>query len=109
MENDQDGLLCKRAVEAKQCGGYQPKPDKKPCNPPKSRDGLHKMFEGNKARGVIYTIPNTINKREMIAAMAMQGILSSLTNEREVPTPYELARSAVRNADALLAELEKPV
>ena len=47
-----------------------------------------------------------LTKREMIAAMAMQGILASLTDESDM-TPYELARTAVRNADALLAELEK--
>lgn len=47
-----------------------------------------------------------MTKREMITAMAMQGIIASLTDESDM-TPHELARTAVRDADALLAELEK--
>ena len=47
-----------------------------------------------------------LTKREMMAMAAMQGILSSLTEEDWLST-NELARCAVRNADALLAELER--
>ena len=48
---------------------------------------------------------NGLTKREMFAMAAMQGILSSLDDDCAV-SPSELARCAVRNADALLAELE---
>lgn len=47
-----------------------------------------------------------LTKRETMALAAMQGILSSLTDEDNL-SPSELARCAVRNADALLAELER--
>ena len=47
-----------------------------------------------------------LTKREMFAMAAMQGILSSLTDDSDM-SPSELARCSVRNADALLAELEK--
>jgi hypothetical protein len=45
-----------------------------------------------------------MTKREMVAAMAMQGILSSLTEDMSVDT---LVRCSLRNADALLAALEE--
>jgi hypothetical protein len=45
-----------------------------------------------------------ITKRELFAAMAMQGILSSDANYGL----YESAEKAVRSADSLLAELNKP-
>jgi hypothetical protein len=103
MENEQDGFLCKRAIENKTCGGYQPMADgKKWCKPPKSRNGLHKAFEGNKARGTPFTLPETLNKREMIAAMAMQGLLAS-----EDSLSGNVVRWAVEYADDLLKELEK--
>lgn len=47
-----------------------------------------------------------LTKREMFAMAAMQGLLASLTSDDDL-TPAELARCAARNADALLAELEK--
>ena len=47
-----------------------------------------------------------LTKREAMTLAAMQGILSSLTDEDNL-SPSELARCAVRNADALLAELER--
>jgi len=47
-----------------------------------------------------------MTKREMMAMAAMQGILSSLTEEDWL-SANELARCAVRNSDALLAELER--
>ena len=47
-----------------------------------------------------------LTKREMFAMAAMQGILASLTDDADI-SPEGLARSAVRNADALLAELER--
>lgn len=47
-----------------------------------------------------------LKKREIFAAIAMQGLLSSLTNDDDL-TPAQLAKASVMNADALLAELEK--
>lgn len=46
-----------------------------------------------------------MTKRELFAAMAMQGMLSDHTYD---PDPPEVAIHAVRVADALLAELAKP-
>lgn len=48
-----------------------------------------------------------LTKREMFAMAAMQGLFSSLSSDDGIITPAELARCAARNADALLAELEK--
>lgn len=47
-----------------------------------------------------------LTKREYFAALAMQGLLASLTPDDSF-SPAELARSAVLNTDALLAELER--
>lgn len=48
-----------------------------------------------------------ITKRELFAAMAMQGMMSARVRECE-DTRYETyARSAVKQADALVTELEK--
>ena len=47
-----------------------------------------------------------LTKREMMAMMAMQGILSSLTVEDDM-SPKDLARCSVADADALLVELER--
>lgn len=47
-----------------------------------------------------------LTKREQFAAMAMQGLLASLTADDNF-SPAQIARSAVLNADALLAELER--
>ena len=55
-------------------------------------------------KGALY---NGLTKREMFAMAAMQGILASLTNDTDDISPENLARSAIRNADALLAELER--
>ena len=55
-------------------------------------------------KGALY---NGLTKREMFAMAAIQGILASLTNDTDGISPENLARSAVRNADALLAELER--
>ena len=46
-----------------------------------------------------------LTKREMFAMAAMQGILASLTDDADI-SPECLARCAVRNAEAVLAELE---
>jgi hypothetical protein len=46
-----------------------------------------------------------LTKREMFAMAAMQGLCASLTADDDL-SPRELARSAVVNADALLAALE---
>ena len=45
-----------------------------------------------------------LTKRELFAAMAMQGLLSTETRFQEVDT---MAEAAVGAADALLAELAK--
>lgn len=58
-------------------------------------------------------VTNGLTKREIIAAMAMQGILSGLTPELEDLKDVEdwgadnLAKVSIFAADALLAELEK--
>jgi hypothetical protein len=44
-----------------------------------------------------------LNKRELFAAMAMQGLLA----KSEEMTPSHLAQWAVTNADALLAALKE--
>ena len=51
-----------------------------------------------------------ISKREYFAAMAMQGIASSMTGhlKQEQDTEKFIAKVSVKYADALLAELEKP-
>ena len=54
---------------------------------------LDNQFEDNKG----------LTKREYFAGLAMQGMLTDHTNSYE-PIPYD----AVRMADALLAELDKP-
>jgi hypothetical protein len=48
-----------------------------------------------------------LTKRELFAAMAMQGILSGLPKEA-VCSPTITANASVCHADALLAELAKP-
>jgi BarA-like signal transduction histidine kinase len=48
-----------------------------------------------------------LTKRELFAAMAMQGILSGLPKEA-VYSPTITANASVCHADALLAELAKP-
>lgn len=54
----------------------------------------------------IYCDQAGLTKREYFAALAMQGLLASLTADDNF-SPAELARSAVLNTDALLAELER--
>ncbi len=44
--------------------------------------------------------------RQKMAAQAMNGVLASLTDE-DCLSPSDLVRCAVRNADELLAELER--
>ena len=46
-----------------------------------------------------------MSTRTLIAAMALQGLLSS---ERRLGTPSEYAEEALKKCDALLAALEKP-
>lgn len=48
-----------------------------------------------------------LTKRELFAAMAMQGLLASWGNH-DVTDSGDLASDAVRAADALIAELSKP-
>lgn len=61
-------------------------------------------------RGSLYVCDMTI--RERFAAMAMQGMLAQVDAESSPHTwdaaPEVAAASAVRCADALLAELAKP-
>lgn len=58
---------------------------------------------------------NGLTKREYFAAMAMQGLLASETSEYEYrdtdkgTREQNVAVGAVKQADALLAELAKPV
>jgi hypothetical protein len=47
-----------------------------------------------------------MTKREMFAAMAMQGILSSLTEESDISIDT-LVKCSFRNADAMLAAIEE--
>ena len=54
-----------------------------------------------------YVTDSGMTKREIFAAMAMQGLLASLTKDDADLSPSVLARCAVCNADALLVELEK--
>ena len=50
--------------------------------------------------------PSGLTKRELFAAMAMQGLLAA--NEAETQTFGDIAEDAVRMTDALIAELNKP-
>jgi hypothetical protein len=54
-----------------------------------------------------------VTLREQFAAMAMQGLLagnySALAGNADSPVPSALAQEAVAHADALIAELNKPV
>ena len=58
---------------------------------------------------------NGLTKREHFAAMAMQGILSAHREGNIWPSatglcPFQqIAESAIKHTDALLAELDKPV
>jgi hypothetical protein len=53
-----------------------------------------------------YKPASEMTKREMLAAMAMQGILSSLTDESDMGAG-DLVKYALRNADALLSAIEE--
>lgn len=48
-----------------------------------------------------------LTKRELFAAMAMQGLLATLVPGQNDPTDEVLASWSVHQADALLAELNK--
>lgn len=48
-----------------------------------------------------------LDRRALIAALAMQGVLASVPPAAELPNPAFMAKVAVRYADALLAELAK--
>ncbi len=54
-----------------------------------------------------YSAPSGLTKRELFAAMAMQGIASN-PNAATTEGPDVVAGAAVEAADALLAELAKP-
>jgi hypothetical protein len=47
-----------------------------------------------------------LTKREMLAAMAMQGMLSALTEGSDVSV-IDLVKYSLRNADTLLAAMEE--
>lgn len=51
-------------------------------------------------------IQKGLTKRELFAAMAMQGMLS---DSRRTSSIYDVSNAAVRTADALIAELNKEV
>ena len=57
--------------------------------------------------GLGYLAPSGLTKRELFAAMAMQGIASN-PNAATIEGPDVVAGAAVEAADALLAELAKP-
>lgn len=54
-----------------------------------------------------------LTKRELLAAMAMQGLLANvqlpllMNNHSQVPAYEQIGHIALKNADALIAELEK--
>ena len=50
---------------------------------------------------------NGLTKRELLAGMAMQGLLANPRDSAWNFDPERVARSAVEHADALLAELAK--
>lgn len=56
--------------------------------------------------GGITFSPPSLTKRELAAFMAMQGILSNSHEDMPIRPDY-VAENAVRQADALLAELGK--
>lgn len=66
----------------------------------------------NNTNGNDYVYPNgdhnenNLTKRELFAAMAMQGMLS---DSRRTSSIYDVSNAAVRTADALIAELNKEV
>lgn len=56
-----------------------------------------------------HTYETGLTKREYFAAMAMQGIIATITIGRGEPEFVSLiVESAVKHADALIEELEKP-
>lgn len=59
-------------------------------------------------RFVQITEHSGLTKREQIAAMAMQGILSNPQMEIETTPVETIAEDAARLADALLDQLSKP-
>ncbi len=54
-----------------------------------------------------YGIKNGLTKRELFAAMAMQGILSNSDPQCVSMTEEKISILAAKHADALLLELEK--
>jgi len=61
-------------------------------------------LEGNYGRPVVHAAQEGLTKRDLIAAMVLQGTLSNPNDRR---TPVEAAAKAVEYADALIAELAK--
>lgn len=55
--------------------------------------------------GVIYHQHPGLTKRELFAAMAMQGLMLYRTENGQEPSQDDLARWSVSQADALLAAL----
>jgi hypothetical protein len=68
-------------------------------------DAAYPYAELNYDGSVYYQHPG-LTKREYFAAMAMQGLLSNLT-EIEGFREHEIEEFAVMRADALIAELNK--
>lgn len=73
-------------------------------NAPIFAPGLEPAFPHDDPNGALH---HGLSKRELFAAMAMQGLLGG------IPGPHlhfkELATESVRHADALLTELAKRV
>ena len=69
----------------------------------------------NPKQGTGFNLFTGLTKREHFAAMAMQGILSAHREGNIWPSatglcPFQqIAESAIKHTDALLAELDKPV
>lgn len=59
--------------------------------------GIYTTFDANGGKYIV-----GLTKREMLAAMAMQGLATNWSKSN-----MEIAANAVEIADALLAELEK--
>lgn len=63
-------------------------------------------YEGGHRNGASY-IGGGLTKREMFAAMCLQGILSACKGWPESDHALEVARRSVVHADALIAALNK--
>lgn len=61
---------------------------------------------GNEGTPAIGGLNGGLTKRELLSAMALQGLISTLTINRDEHAEL-LSQTAVKYADALIAELER--